>query len=240
MTTHRTSGLAQIADVVDNNFNVKIYTQEMLNAINNPTANLALTIEAYQYFTAMVNGQDFTTSTGQKLDFSTLSDSAKKTLHDDACKVLADYGTIKVPYDAKGDAATLVDANGNPVSLLDLVQNPNAQFHVNFKVDSNDVQNGNDAPNWATKMDTDYNNEDNHWWGSANSCGQSDDFQVGDRSKSEIDAHVSQESCSNTLDWTLSGTATAWEAQGALNPQATNPNTTFDESNLENFLQQHM
>ncbi|HNA61853.1 MAG TPA: hypothetical protein PKW79_02115 [Rhabdochlamydiaceae bacterium] len=54
--------------------------------------------------------------------------------------MLADYGTIKVPYDAKGDAATLVDANGNPVSLLDLVQNPNAQFHVNFKVDLNDVQ----------------------------------------------------------------------------------------------------
>ncbi|HNA61852.1 MAG TPA: hypothetical protein PKW79_02110 [Rhabdochlamydiaceae bacterium] len=78
MITHGTSGVAQIADIVDNNFNVKIYTQEMLNATNNPTANLALTIEAYQYFTAMVNGQDFTTSTGQKLDFSTLSDSAKK------------------------------------------------------------------------------------------------------------------------------------------------------------------
>lgn len=245
---NQTSGLGQIAATVNNNFNVKVYTQEMLEAINNPLADLSKTEEAYQYFTSMLNGQNFVTASGQTISFANLPDTVKTTLHSKVVQVLKDYNTVNVPYDFSGDTTPLLNADGSQASLYDIIANPSASFHVKFSV--SDTTDASSSPDWSKNpaggsMYGDYQNEDSHWYGSTVREGGTDHFQVGDRTKYELDASVSDNGgCGNDAydaNWTISGTATAWEQSGALNPSASNPQTASNDANgLENYLANNM
>lgn len=246
------SGLAAIAQEVSNNFNIKVFTKEMLDAINNPLKDLAKTAEAYQYFTAMYNGTNFTAPGGQVIDFSSLPKNVATQLHSDVVKVLSDYSQINVPIDNSGDTTPLLDSKGDKVSLLELIANPNDTYHVSFKVSGDDMDNAADdpkgsSPKWSDNpaggsMYGDYENEDNHWWGSENGIGKTDHFRVGDRTKYTLDASVSPPGACSSSDeykWSISGTATAWEDSGALNPVA-NSAASADATSLENYLQDNM
>lgn len=236
---NQTSGLGQIASNVDNNFNAKVYTQQMLDAIQNPLANLANTIAAYKYFEALYNSDGksvtFTTPTGQNVTVN-ISPAVAQHFHDDVTKVLSDYGTIQVPYDAKGDTANLVDSNGNPVSLLTIVSNPTAQYSVHFDMDESDNydSNGNpNAPKWDSGIeDQFYNNQ---------GCSDNTNFNTGNDQNNQLSVSVHQGACSDTENWTISGTAEQWEAQGALNPVAQSTSqAAADEQTLENDFTNQM
>ena len=241
------SGLAAISKVVNNNFDVKVYTEEMMSAITNPMADLAKTVEAYNYFHAMYEGQDFTTSSGEELNFADLPKDVITTLHADVIKVLKSYDQVNVPTDSSGDTTPLLTSDGKKATLLDVVSDPTAQFHVDFKTPAftgsfwYDSGNTNGAPAWSNASDGSNLYKDAWNADDAGGCekmgwGKHLDFGVDG-----LQASIHEPGCSNHIDWNLSGSASAWEASGALNPVSSDQTATnADANNLENFLQQHM
>jgi hypothetical protein len=228
---NRQNGLAAIAKEVNKNFNVKTFTKQMLDAILHPNmANLSITVEAYRYFNAMVNGKSFITSSGQAIDFGNVDPAAAKKLLDLATTALKDYDTVNVPYDSKGDVTPLLNADGSHTNLLQLIENPSSSYHVDFVTGDFSIN----SPDWAKNMSTDYQKEDDHWWGRTTATGGTDQFQVGD-----LNARVSGGDCTHyhTLNWDLSGTGAQWAKAGALHPTtADTAKANADANSLENYL----
>jgi len=240
MATLHTSGLSLISEQVDNNFNVKTYTEEMLNAITNPMADLSKTIEAYQYFTALYNGQDFTTGSGTRLNFSNLSPDIKEMLHNKVTEMLKDYNSIDVCYDGPmyGDKTLLLNSDGTPASLLDIVSHPDATYHIKYTISYDDFTSGYMNPSWAPNETQQFETADGCMKDVA--WGATDNFAVGDTSKYNLNASVYAH-CSPDLKFDISGKATDWEKSGALLPSPFKSEQATDDANaLEKFLQKHL
>lgn len=241
------SGLAAVAQVVDNNFNVKVYTEEMMNAITNPLADLTKTQEAYQYFHSMYEGQDFVTSSGETLNFGNLPAGVIKTLHADVIKVLKSYAQVNVPIDNAGHTTPLLTSDGKKASLYDVVANPNQQFHIDFQTSAeytgsawHDSNGYDSSPAWSYVDGTDMQKacRDNDRTAGMEKMGWGShlNFQFAG-----LQASTHEPTCSNDIDWNLSGAGTQWAKLGALNPATSNvTETNLDTNNLENYLYNNM
>lgn len=123
----------------------------------NPTqAQLQQLQKAVAFFQAMENGGSFTTSSGQVINFNQFKGGifGNKTAGfiTSLNKVLADYGgklTIQVPSTCgRTTTATVMDANGKPATLAEIIENPNEKF--TFQYDCG-VHFFNGSVNWTNK-----------------------------------------------------------------------------------------
>lgn len=227
------AGLAEISRSVENNFNIKVYTHQMMDAIKNPLANLSLTREAYHYFTSMYNGQDFITSSGTQINFADIPKDTAAALHADVIKVLSDFNVVRVPTNyADTQSAVLLTSAGTPASLLDVIANPTMQFHINFQSSGDFINGGPDSsPAWSiangTDMDEACSNANN--WGSSSVYNARMEWGSWVHIHFDVNglnATCHQPSCSNNVDWNISGDAQRWEDIGALIPTTANQAAT--------------
>jgi hypothetical protein len=238
------SGLGYLAKEVDNNFDIKIYTSQMLKAIAHPRRDLSQTQEAYQYFTAMYNGQSFTTKTGSLLDFQSIPPDVADTLHSEVVKILQDYDTVSVPTNNNGGTATLLKSDGTKATLLDVIANPMMQFQINFQTSTHFIDQGPDtSPGWSFSNGEDLVSDASN---ANNDCGWNDKmaYQPGTHihfGVNGLDATTHEPACSHHIDWNITGEPETWENIGALQPIASDPSAASTNLvTLENYLVKHM
>ncbi len=166
MTTNSVTGLSAIAREINNSFDIKTYTEEMLKYVQNPSAYpLSQVVTAFQFFQAMYNKTSFQVPGGPSIDFSQVDPSTAAQMHTLVVKALSDYGTVRVPY-APGKTVPLMITevvNGKtvtkPASLLDLVSEPNgATFSIKYSGDPDQMIDSHTSPPWAPGFAGAFNN----------------------------------------------------------------------------------